>query len=142
MVLEHNKGFRVAAKPCSEDIYQWHEAKMIIESSIATAMIQKITIEELDKLKRLNDSIRCHGEGSVFENHTLFISLNIDFHKTIVNAAGNNLINEMYTSLNYGPYVTRFPEGNGISDLNSVCGEHDEIICAIEEKILICISKK
>ncbi|MBT9432891.1 GntR family transcriptional regulator [Candidatus Sodalis endolongispinus] len=31
IVLEHNKGFRVARKPDAKDIFQWQQARLLIE---------------------------------------------------------------------------------------------------------------
>ncbi|WP_213993484.1 GntR family transcriptional regulator [Sodalis sp. dw_96] len=134
LILEHNKGFRVAAKPCNNDLYQWHEARVLIESYIADAVIAKMTEAELNELKRLNYGIRSHDRSPGYENHSYLITMNADFHTIIVNAAGNRLINDMYTAVNYDPHLVRFHEGQGVADLDILCDEHDEIISAIEEK--------
>ncbi len=142
LILEHNKGFRVAAKPCNNDIYQWHEARVLIESSIGDAVIEKITRDELGELKRLNHDIRTHGHDGVYDNYSDLISMNAEFHKVIVNAAGNSLINDMYTALDFGPQLFLFHEGQGVPDLDILCDEHDEIISAIEEKNPVLYSEK
>ncbi|QWA11140.1 hypothetical protein GTU79_29190 [Sodalis ligni] len=59
----------------------------------------------MGELKRLNHDIRTHGHDGVYDNYSDLISMNAEFHKVIVNAAGNSLINDMYTALDFGPQL-------------------------------------
>ena len=134
IVLEHNKGFKVAVKPDSNDIFQWQQARLLIEPAIAESVLENITLAEIAELKRLNTSMRTHEYGPKYEQYSYFINLNADFHKLIVNTTRNELIIEMYKTLNYGPQVGRFHEERGVPDIDLLCDEHDEIISAIETK--------
>ncbi|KGT86036.1 hypothetical protein NG99_27085 [Erwinia typographi] len=132
IVLEHNKGFRVAAKPDAKDIYQWQQARLLIEPEIAETVLENITRDEIAHLRELNRTMRSHHYGPRYEQYSYFINLNAEFHNHIVMATRNDLIIEMYQTLNYGPQVGRFHESRGVPDINLLCDEHDEIINAIE----------
>ncbi|HBY4813790.1 TPA: GntR family transcriptional regulator [Klebsiella pneumoniae] len=132
IVLEHNKGFRVAPKPDAQDIYQWQQARLLIEPEIAEMVLKNITRPELEHLRNLNQTMRSHHYGPRYEQYSTFIHLNAEFHNHIVMVTHNDLIIEMYRTLNYGPQVGRFHESRGVPDINLLCDEHDEIISAIE----------
>ena len=134
IVLEHNKGFRVANKPDANDIAQWQQARMLIEPAIADMVLSNITAEEITHLRNLNHAMRTHQYGPHYDQYSYFINLNAEFHKHIVIASRNDLIIEMYGTLNYGPQVGRFHEERGVPDLKLLCDEHDEIINAIEQR--------
>ncbi|WP_413739414.1 GntR family transcriptional regulator [Sodalis sp. RH14] len=134
ILLEHNKGFRVADKPDARDIAQWQQARLLIEPAIADMVLMNITPDEIAYLRQLNDSMRTHHYGPRYEQYSYFINLNAEFHKHIVIASRNDLIIEMYATLNYGPQVGRFHEERGVPDLQLLCDEHDEIIDAIERR--------
>ncbi|MFE8103620.1 GntR family transcriptional regulator [Brenneria goodwinii] len=134
IVLEHNKGFKVAQKPDANNIFQWQQARLLIEPAIADMVLENITPNEIAHLRRLNDSMRTHHYGPRYEQYSYFINLNAEFHKHIVIASRNDLIIEMYGTLNYGPQVGRFHEEHGVPDLQLLCDEHDEIINAIEQR--------
>lgn len=134
IVLEHNKGFRVAREPDAKDIFQWQQARLLIEPAIADMVLENITPKEIARLRELNVAMRTHHYGPRYEQYSYFINLNAEFHRRIVLASRNDLIIEMYDTLNYGPQVGRFHEKRGVPDLQSLCDEHDEIIHAIEKK--------
>ncbi|HBO21468.1 MULTISPECIES: GntR family transcriptional regulator [unclassified Providencia] len=134
IILEHNKGFRVAEKPDAQDIYKWQQARLLIEPAIADIVLENITASEIAYLRQLNIDMRTHEYGPHYEQYVYFINLNAEFHKQIVMASRNELIIEMYNTLNYGPQVGRFHENRGVPDLQLLCNEHDEIIDAIEAR--------
>ncbi|MGO2305609.1 MAG: GntR family transcriptional regulator [Providencia sp.] len=134
IILEHNKGFRVAEKPDAQDIYKWQQARLLIEPAIADIVLDNITASEIAYLRQLNIDMRTHEYGPHYEQYVYFINLNAEFHKQIVMASRNELIIEMYNTLNYGPQVGRFHENRGVPDLQLLCNEHDEIIDAIEAR--------
>lgn len=134
IVLEHNKGFRVANKPDPNDIFQWQQARLLIEPAIADMVVANITAVEIAKLHKLNDAMRAHHYGPHYEQYSYFINLNAEFHKHIIMASRNDLVIEMYATLNYGPQVGRFHEDRGVPDLQLLCDEHEEIINAIEQR--------
>jgi DNA-binding GntR family transcriptional regulator len=134
IVLEHNKGFKVARKPDAKDIFQWQQARLLIEPAIADMVLENITSKEIACLRELNVAMRTHHYGPRYEEYSYFINLNAEFHRRIVIASRNDLIIEMYDTLNYGPQVGRFHEERGVPDLQLLCDEHDDIIRAIEKK--------
>ncbi|WP_166933518.1 GntR family transcriptional regulator [Candidatus Pantoea communis] len=142
ILLEHNKGFRVAEKPDPQDIVQWQQARLLIEPAIADMVLQNITDKEIASLRDLNVAMRSHQYGPHYEQYSYFINLNAEFHRQIVVATRNQLIIEMYGTLNYGPQVGRFHEERGVPDLQLLCDEHDEIIASIEQKDAALYQKK
>lgn len=134
IVLEHNKGFKVASKPNVDDIQQWRQARLLIEPCIAESVIANITDAQIDELKQLNREMRQHAYGPKYEQYSFFINANSDFHKLIVGSCGNRLVVEMYNALNYGPQVGRFHNERGVPDITLLCNEHDMIISAIENR--------
>jgi len=134
IILEHNKGFRVAKKPDANDILEWQQARLLIEPAIAEMVLANITASEIAHLRALNTMMRTHHYGPRYEQYSYFINLNAEFHKHIVIASRNNLIIEMYGTLNYGPQVGRFHEERGVPDLQLLCDEHNDIIEAIEQR--------
>lgn len=134
IVLEHNKGFRVAQKPDAQDIFQWQQARLLIEPAIADMVIENITPFEIKELRKLNVAMRSHSYGPRYEQYNYFINLNAEFHKQIVVTTRNELIIEMYNTLNYGPQVGRFHEERGVPDITLLCDEHDDIIDALENR--------
>ncbi|ORM71207.1 GntR family transcriptional regulator [Pantoea rwandensis] len=137
IVLEHNKGFHVAQKPNERDIFQWQQARLLVEPAIGEMVIENIVPHEIQELKRLNVAMRTHHYGPRYEQYSYFINLNAEFHKYIVSITRNNLIIEMYGTLNYGPQVGRFHEERGVPDLQLLCDEHDQIINAIETENVV-----
>ncbi|MBT9432892.1 FCD domain-containing protein [Candidatus Sodalis endolongispinus] len=95
-------------------------------------VLANISRQEIDHLRQLNTTMRSHHYGPRYEQYSYFINLNAEFHNHIILATRNDLIIEMYRTLNYGPQVGRFHESRGVSDINQLCDEHDEIINTLE----------
>lgn len=134
IVLEHNKGFRVAATPDASDILQWQQARLMVEPAVAELVVAQITPGEIAQLRQMNQAMRSHDYGPRQQEYRFFINLNADFHRQIVIASRNDLVIEMYRTLNYGPQVGRSHEGRGVPDLALLCDEHEAMIDALEQR--------
>jgi DNA-binding GntR family transcriptional regulator len=127
---ERNKGYRVSPKHDHSTLF---EARLLIEPSAIRYFGHRATSEHITELRDINRRLRKLDIGKRFRRYIEFFQLNDAFHAVIVSICGNQLINEAYKNLSYGPQWARFAYGKGIPDLKIDVREHDDIIDALEK---------
>jgi DNA-binding GntR family transcriptional regulator len=132
--LRPNYGYHVAAKPTSTDIRHWMEARLMIETTAAALAAERITDSSLAQLRVINRKIAEGRFGATARSFRPFIELNHAFHVTIVEAAGNPHIADLYRSLGYGPQISRTMVGRGVTDRDRIVAEHERIIAALARR--------
>lgn len=127
---ERNKGYRVSPKHDQSTLF---EARLLIEPSAIRYFGHRATGEHIAELRDINRRLSKLDIGKRFRRYIEFFQLNDAFHAVIVSICGNQLIDEAYKNLSYGPQWARFAYGKGIPDLKIDVREHDDIIDALEK---------
>lgn len=127
---ERNKGYRVRPQPDHSALF---EARLLIEPSAIRYFGHRATSEHIAELRNINSRLKKLDIGKSFKKYIEFFQLNDAFHAVIVSICDNQLINEAYKNLSYGPQWARFAYGKGIPDLKIDVREHEDIIGALEK---------
>lgn len=130
---ERNKGYRVRPKHQHSALF---EARLLVEPSAIRYFGDRATDEHIAELRDINHRISNLNIGRGIKKYIEFFQLNDEFHAVIVSICGNQLINEAYASLSYGPQWARFAYGKGVPDQEIDVREHEEIIDALEKRDL------
>ena len=128
---ERNKGYRVLPKPHYRELF---EARLLMEPSAIRYFGERITAKHIDELNSVNQRLAKLKIGRTFANYIEFFQLNDAFHAVIIAACGNQLADDAYRNLSYGPQWARFAYGKGIPDKTIDVFEHDAIIAALADK--------
>lgn len=131
VVLEANRGYRVAPKPDRGEVEAWREAREMIETYAVRLAARRMSAPELAQIRRTNQQIRATVRATDAATARTFMDLNDDFHRAIVTASGNPYIQEAYDQLHYGPQMFRITSQFGQIDLDEVLAEHEAILAAL-----------
>ncbi|NNM01797.1 MAG: GntR family transcriptional regulator, partial [Gammaproteobacteria bacterium] len=128
---ERNKGYRVLPRPHYSALF---EARLLIEPSAIHYFGERVTEEIITRLRAVNKKIAELKVGNSFTKYIEFFQLNDEFHAVIVSMCGNQLADEAYNNLSYGPQWARFAYGKGVPDQEIDVVEHEAIIAALESR--------
>ncbi|MTI15898.1 GntR family transcriptional regulator [Rhodobacteraceae bacterium RKSG542] len=134
LVYEANKGYRVAPPATREDILKWQEARILIETAVASPLIAHATDEDVQYLKAVNKEISARQYSLNYEDYNFFIEQNALFHQRIISATKNHFIVGMYQSIGISSHSERWHEGEGVPDVHLIISEHEHIIHSIETR--------
>ncbi len=135
-LVEHapNKGYRVAKRLSLVDLGELFQARMVLESGTIEMAVRNLTPDLLERLRAINSAIACCEVGTTFALFQRFVTLNDQFHLTLIEAAGNSLLVAAYKNLAYSPLVARELFGRGVEDLSFVVQEHEAILAALDKR--------
>ena len=128
---ERNKGYRVLPRPHYSALF---EARLLIEPSAIHYFGERVTDDIIAQLRSVNKRIGELKIGNRFARYIEFFQLNDEFHALIVSICDNQLADEAYTNLSYGPQWARFAYGKGVPDQAIDVAEHEAIIAALESR--------
>lgn len=122
------------ARLSSQDVEETFEIRCALECLAAEKAVQRITPEELSRLRELLAVLRepVANEADRREHERN----NSEFHLILLAAAGNRRLLEMYEGLNSHLKIARIHrvEDNWLSRLPEEQAEHEEIVAALEER--------
>ena len=97
-----NKGVYVLGFS-SRDIDDMLEIRVVLESLSVQLAIDRITQEELDRIKEIYDLLEFYAEKNDQER---FTEVNIDFHEAIYRATHSQYFEQLLSDINYYIHVT------------------------------------
>jgi DNA-binding GntR family transcriptional regulator len=126
-----NVGYRVANAPTAIDLEQWMEARLQLEVAASKLAAQRISDDQLERLRDLNAQIESKVVGSEFESVRFFADLNAGFHRTLVEATNNPFLWRAHEQIWLGSFFSRgrlsLP-----TDYPEIVAEHAAIVDALE----------
>lgn len=133
IAMEHNKGYRVAPPPSTEQLRWLFEARVVIETGAVDIALARGEQLDLKELRAINKQIAEGTYGSTFNAFRDFVSLNERFHVKLVALAANEVLNTSYQRMGYHQQITRPIFGHGVGDIKRIVEEHNRIIEAVEQ---------
>ena len=109
-----------------EDLF---EARIVVESAIAKLAAKKISSEQLTHLRDL-----VGDEDSLLDDPQKFIDADVQFHRTIFDAADNSFLIRVATSLHVLGRASREITGYIPGVLKKSIKDHQKILEALEER--------
>lgn len=134
LVLVRPRSGTFVASLTAREIEESFDIRCALECLAAEKAIERITPEDLRNLKALLKSLRRPVKTE--EDRRAHEELNAELHLTIVRAAGNNRLLEIYRGLNANIKIARIHASNRdwLSRLEQEQEEHEEIVDAIEKR--------
>ncbi|MEO1141483.1 MAG: GntR family transcriptional regulator [Pseudomonadota bacterium] len=133
--VENNRGYFVADKPTPEEFRQFVEARELFETSVMDLGFDKAGVEDIKKLRGLNDKMRKVAVSSGKHRMVKWSRLNVEFHQTLVDLAQNSFLSNQYSDLSYGymhlQLVQSFPRE--FTSLELLVEQHNQMIDAHEK---------
>ncbi len=125
-----NKGVYVLGFS-SRDIDDMLEIRVVLESLSVQLAIDRVTQEELDRIKEIYDLLEFYAEKNDQER---FTEVNIDFHEAIYRATHSQYFEQLLSDINYYIHVTSRHSIKQPNRLIEAAQEHKEIYEAIVKK--------
>ena len=107
------------------------EIRVVLESLSVQLAIDRITQEELDRIKEIYDLLEFYAEKNDQER---FTEVNIDFHEAIYRATHSQYFEQLLSDINYYIHVTSKHSIKQPNRLIEAAREHKEIYDAIVKK--------
>ena len=107
------------------------EIRVVLESLSVQLAIDRITQEELDRIKEIYDLLEFYAEKNDQER---FTEVNIDFHEAIYRATHSQYFEQLLSDINYYIHVTSRHSIKQPNRLIEAAQEHKEIYEAIVKK--------
>ncbi len=125
-----NKGVYVLGFS-ERDIDDMLEIRVVLESLSVQLAIERITDEELVKIREIYDLLEFYAKK---DDQEKFTEVNIDFHEAIYRATHSQYFERLLSDINYYIHVTSRHSIRQPDRLLEAAREHREILEAIEKK--------
>ncbi len=126
-----NHGFVVADILRSEELSQLFEVRHLLETYALT--IGEIRPEMIKKVVSLVEQMEMTGDGKVYGDFRDFLGLDHEFHRTLVESAGNRFLLDAWEDLHVHLHLSRLYTGIGLFDRNDSAHEHRSILQAFQD---------
>lgn len=118
----------------TDEIAMTFEFRLVMEIGAARAIASDFPKEKLDALYAMDAQMREAAQGITPDYRKRFLSLDEDFHNTIIAGSGNPIILEHYKQVNTLSYVSRGRGNLRAEDYQNGIKEHADILKALEAK--------
>jgi DNA-binding GntR family transcriptional regulator len=132
ITMEHNKGYRVAPAPSTDQLRWLFEGRVVIETGAVEIALARGEQLDLTELRDINQQIAMGTYGTTFDAFREFVLLNERFHVQLVALARNEVLNTAYGRMGYHQQITRPIFGRGVGDIHRIIDEHWRIIEEVE----------
>lgn len=113
------------------DIDDMLEIRVVLESLSVQLAIDRISQEELERIKEIYDLLEFYAKK---DDQERFTEINIDFHEAIYRATHSQYFERLLSDINYYIHVTSRHSIRQPHRLMGAAREHKEIYDAIEKK--------
>lgn len=129
-VLTHNPRTGVVVSTIEpEDVVHLYEVRAVLEVLSAGSASHRITEEQIEELRRINDKMR----SCAVDNPADAVVFDLDFHISLAGAADNPILEEQLSNVHRKTqmFLNFFPFQKG--RIAKSCKEHEDIIEALEQ---------
>jgi DNA-binding GntR family transcriptional regulator len=116
------------------DIKELFEARWMIETFIIDKIVQAITPDQMDMVKRMCDDMDVNVGENGFVDYFEYVKKEMTFHKCIVSLCGNAKITDIYIRLNCHVPIARTFYLRQASTAKEDQKQHKEIVRALEAR--------
>jgi DNA-binding GntR family transcriptional regulator len=123
------------AELTAKDAAERFEVRQLLEIGIARDIIARLTDDHLNHLRRVYDDLKTiSGPGKLDSDYFTFLEKDREFHRAMISIAGNNLLLEIYDSLNIYLEMAKVFYLAEDKRLQLVDHEHRQILTALEAR--------
>lgn len=134
--FESYKGYRVLPSLTEEQVAQLFEARMLIEVGAVRAGIGRLETPQLRAMHEHIEAMRALTIRSPLDEFYAVMALDQDFHRTLVAAAGNAFVADMYEMLVPLIHINRLQNAKTsfFTQQARIADEHAAIVAAYEQR--------
>ena len=121
----------VVADPSLDEINDWLRVQGALEALAGELVCEVATDKQLEKIERLNDSIK---EARDADGQLEAFRRDMEFHDNIVKASGNSALFESHSSYNARLWRVRFLSSQRVSSREGTRREHLDIVEALKAR--------
>jgi len=125
-----NHGFVVANILAASELHQLFEVRRLLEVHALEAAA--ITPDALAAVTRLVEQMVVTGNGTVYDDFREYMSLDHQFHRALIELAGNQFLVDAWEDLHVHLHLSRLYTGVGLFDRNDSTQEHQAIVEALQ----------
>ena len=126
-----NHGFVVSEILTADECRQLFEVRHLLE--VHAVSIGKSTPDFVGKIAELVDRMRATGGGTVYHDYHEFMTLDHQFHQTLVGSAHNPFLLDSWESLHVHLHLSRLYTGIGLFDREDTTKEHQAIVEVLQK---------
>lgn len=134
LLLEPNRGYRVAAKVGEPEMLHLFQARIVLESGALEHGYMNATPAVIAQLREVNDRLAALFPANDPASHLAFIRANEEFHQILVKLPGNPFLIDAYRRLGYHQRLLQANFSQGVHDGPNIIAEHAALIDALERQ--------